>query len=227
MPKIKVGSPEFIEDAKRFGLTPWEYAQKLRKEGKLPNPTNVEQERKDSLAKKWGYKNFAEYVRESRWNEGIRSPMSENEDCSQYLGIYIGEIVLSDIFDSVARMPNNNHGYDWICKNGYKIDIKTATLDKGTNYWKFNIRYNNIADYFLLVGFDDIHGLNPIHIWLIGKNELIRKRVGNGYIMEKFYKRSGIQIYNDLKSSIYLQRYEWCDKLGKLKNLCESLKATI
>jgi hypothetical protein len=53
-------------------------------------------------------------------------PLNENRDCSQYLGIHIAERVLSNIFENVKRLPLHNHGYDFICNKGYKIDVKSA-----------------------------------------------------------------------------------------------------
>lgn len=42
----------------------------------------------DNWAQNKGYKNSSEYKKEWQWNNGTRSPMSENEDCAQYLDIY-------------------------------------------------------------------------------------------------------------------------------------------
>lgn len=175
--------------------------------------------RREKWALNNGYDNFAEYQREQRWNNGIQSPMSENENCASYLGVHIGEILLSKIFKDIKRMPYANPGYDWICDKGYKINTKTSTLDKGLNRWMFNIDYNNITDYFMLIAFDDIENLNPMHVLLIEKNEIVRGR--------KFYMRSSIHINNKHKYLLPFQKYEWVDKLERLTECCKELKENI
>jgi hypothetical protein len=89
-----------------------------------------------------------------------------NKNCSAYLGCYIAEQILSKIFKDVKVMPLNNHGYDIICNRDKKIDIKSsATGNKGS--WHFDIVRNKIANYFLLIAFDNRNDLNPVHLWLI------------------------------------------------------------
>jgi len=105
--------------------------------------------------------------------------MDKNTKCSSYLGIYIAESLLSKVFNNVERMPNNNPGYDFICGKGYKIDVKSSCIRYHCNRagsWDFNIRYNKIPDYFLLIAFDNRENLNPQHIWIIPGNVLNYKR---------------------------------------------------
>ena len=100
-------------------------------------------------------------------------PMSDNKECSSFLGIHITETILDRYFENITRMPNNNPGYDFICKNGFKIDAKSSCLqqgERGNPRWKFTIRRNSIADYFICLGFDDREDLNPLHVWLIPKD---------------------------------------------------------
>jgi len=92
--------------------------------------------------------------------------MHENKDCSQYLGIHITEAVVDMSFVDAVRMPNNNHGYDLVCRIGAKIEIKGACLNKAGG-WHFNIGRNNIAEYFMLVAYDDRKNLNIMHAWFI------------------------------------------------------------
>lgn len=92
--------------------------------------------------------------------------MAENKECPLYLGVHVNEQLLSYIYTNVEVMPMNNPGYDFICGNGKKIDGKSSCLNKDGR-WRFNIRHNTIADYFLLVAYDDRKDLNPIHSWLI------------------------------------------------------------
>jgi len=100
---------------------------------------------------------------------GKCQPMNINRKCSQYLGIVIAERVLSKIFDGITRMPNNNKGYDFICKKKHKIDVKSSRPryrnDRKNHTWQFEIQMNTIPNDFLCIAFDD--KLNPMHVWLI------------------------------------------------------------
>ncbi len=96
--------------------------------------------------------------------------MSENKNCPIFLGVHVAERVLSHVFKHVQRMPMHNPGYDFICGRGYKVDVKSSCIRprKGhSDNWRFHIRGNRIADYFLCLAFDDRTSLNPLHIWLI------------------------------------------------------------
>ncbi len=194
---------------------------------------------KDKCAKKLGYKdrkergkeynmNHVEYKREWNWNHGICSPFSENEYCSLYLGVHIAErnvarkylpILLGEI---EKEMPPNYPAYDFVCKGCIKVNVKARQLID--NKWQFPIKHNNIADYFILICFDNINDnreLKILHILIIGKNDMVRKHTtGKYYIMEKFYNRETISISNDPKSTLFFkhfQKYDWIDKLSTKK----------
>ena len=94
-------------------------------------------------------------------------PFNENKRCSLYLGVHIAEQILSLAFKNVQRMPMDNPGFDFICGKGYMVDVKSACKWKTRNRWLFHINHNTIADYFLLLTFDNREDLNPEHIWLI------------------------------------------------------------
>jgi len=166
-----------------------------------------------------GYKNYNDYKYDyynNKNNKGIHRSMSENKECSFYLGVYIAERILSKVFDNVTRMTNCNIGYDFICGKGFKVDVKSACLfynkDGNNKYWSFNIGKNDTADYFLLLAFDNREDLNPLHIWLIKSNEII----------------NGVMICNKINIKISLpykfKKYEQIDKLEKLKECCNTLK---
>ena len=106
-----------------------------------------------------------------RQNGGLS--MSENKDCSMFLGVHVAERVLSYIFNDVDIMPIGNPGYDFICNKGKKIDVKSSCLRNTakTPFWSFHIEYNKIADHFLCLAFDNRDNLNPIHIWLLPGNK--------------------------------------------------------
>lgn len=89
----------------------------------------------------------------------------KNKNCASFLGS-IAEELLAKTFKDVRRMPSGNCGYDIICNQNFKIDIKSsATGYKG--YWVFTINKNTIADYFLCIAFESREDLNPVHLWLI------------------------------------------------------------
>lgn len=88
-----------------------------------------------------------------------------------YLGIRVAEHVLSMVFNNVQVMPPNNRGFDVICNREKRIDIKSSAIGDKYGYWKFNIRKNQIADYFLCIAFNNRNELyNPAHLWLIPGN---------------------------------------------------------
>ena len=110
-------------------------------------------------------------LREYTHRMGIRHPMSENRACSSFLGVYVAEQVLSHVFKNVERMPYINSGFDFICGQGYKIDVKSSCSRKNGG-WAFHIKRNTIADYFLCLAFDNRQDLNPLYIWLIPGDNL-------------------------------------------------------
>lgn len=106
----------------------------------------------------------------NRYKRGERVPLQIAKESGSYLGVYIAERVLANYFSDIERMPYGNPGYDFICKNGFKIDVKSACLSKrseGSDRWVFIIDHNQTADYFLLLAFDNRESLNPMHVWLI------------------------------------------------------------
>lgn len=109
------------------------------------------------------------YDKRGRNLYGIK-PMDENKNCPLYLGVIVGERLCKHLFNGVEVMPFGHKGYDVICKKGNKIDVKTTcTRIRENKYqdWKFNINRNILADYFVLVAFDNIKDLNPLHLWMI------------------------------------------------------------
>jgi hypothetical protein len=102
-------------------------------------------------------------------------PFAENKQCSQYLGIHVAERLLRHLFKDVQTMPLHNHGYDFICNRGFKVDAKSSVAyhrTKNGKQWQFNIEHNIIADYFLCLAFDNREDLNPVHLWLIPGSSL-------------------------------------------------------
>jgi hypothetical protein len=114
-------------------------------------------------------------------------------------------------------MPYGNPGYDFLCRRGHKIDVKSSCRRwysvRGNNYtgWNFNIRHNHVADYFLCLAFDNRESLNPEHIWLMPSDVVCGK--------------SSLQI-NDNETSI--ERWKEYEKpLEKVVMCCNAMKAGV
>ena len=96
----------------------------------------------------------------------------KNKRCTSYLGCFVAEQVLSKIFKDVKVMKYGNHGYDFICGAGYKIDVKSSATGDKSDRWIFAIKQNNIPDHFLCLAFDNREDLTPVHLWLIPGKEI-------------------------------------------------------
>lgn len=103
-----------------------------------------------------------------------KMPMNERKECGAYLGVFVAEQVLYNVFKNVERMPYNNHGYDFICNRGKKIDVK-ASCKTNRGGWSFHIDRNDIADFFLCLAFDNRTDLTPLNLWLIPSTEVSYK----------------------------------------------------
>jgi len=131
-----------------------------------------------------------------------------NKRCSRFLGEHISERVLSYVFRDVERMPHNNKGYDFICNKGYKVEVKSSCLHR--NMYSFKLNQNKIADYFLLIGFDNREDLNPQHIWLI-----------KGNLVDEI---KTLSITNSEPCLLQMYEYELTDKLKETIECCNELK---
>jgi hypothetical protein len=101
---------------------------------------------------------------------GKSTPLGKNKNCALFLGVYVAETILSNVFKNVKRMPTNNPGYDFRCNHGKKIDVKSGCVcvrRTRAPAWQFHITRNMVADYFLCLAFDNRENLNPLHMWLI------------------------------------------------------------
>lgn len=117
-------------------------------------------------------KHLHEYNKNLEKSKPDYVPMSENRYCAEFLGCHVNETILSKVFKDVKMMPYANPGYDFLCAKNKKIDCKSATLlhpknENGEDFWNFHIRHNVMADYFLLVGYDNREDLNPLRCWII------------------------------------------------------------
>ena len=115
-----------------------------------------------------------EQARIRRRKKGI-PPWSEIK--SLRLGLYI-ERTIASMF-GVPTEPHNTPDIDFICPNGYKMQVKTAsvTYGRGNPRWSFGINKNKIADHFILVAVNNIDDIDkedfkPEHIWMMKGNIL-------------------------------------------------------
>lgn len=134
-----------------------------------------------SVCRKCYYKSALPVSKESKrqwWYENRNGkPMNENKSCASYLGIYIAETAMRNVFDTMERMPNNTPGYDYLCGKGFKIDVKSSILfNHGNGRWSFAINRNMIADYFLCLAFDNRENLQPLHVWLVPAEQINKKK---------------------------------------------------
>ena len=108
-------------------------------------------------------------IRHSRKRGAL--PMSENRGCAAFLGIHVAEMLMRNVFKDVEVMPHNNPGYDFKCNRDKLIDVKSSCINKDGG-WKFTIRHNTIADFFVCVAFDNREDLNVLHVWMIPGEKL-------------------------------------------------------
>lgn len=101
----------------------------------------------------------------------------KNKSCSSYLGVAVNERLIKHLFPDAEMMSMHNPGYDFICNKNKKGDAKGSTThimqnkNSSTEFWSFCIRKNKIADFFLCIAYDSIFDLNPIHIWMLPREE--------------------------------------------------------
>lgn len=94
-----------------------------------------------------------EYRKEWRHNTGENLPKEFNEDCSSWFGDFTENLMIHR-YPGAKKMPYGNQGFDYLW-NEEKIDNKGRCLqyqEYGSARFQFEIRYNNIANLYCLVG---------------------------------------------------------------------------
>lgn len=195
----------------------------------------------EHLAKLRGFKNrkeqrrkiYEDDIEENReknreWHYKNKSslPMSENENCSSFTGVYLGENIIGrqiliEIFGGIQKeMPYGHRGYEYIAKGGYKIEIKTGALSD--NRWRFTIGFNKIADYILVIGLKKEKN-DVVHVWLFKKGDIVKKRFGEIYREFKIFNLASFSIGNNIERLSELKDYEITDMLKCIKEINERL----
>ena len=117
---------------------------------------------------------YGQEHKKERRQKGNYKSMYENKNCPSYLGVAVAERLVKHLFKNVEVMPYGFPDYDFICNKNKKINVKSAciTFTNGNPRWKFAINRNITADFFILVAFDNLTDLNPLHLWMILGNEI-------------------------------------------------------
>lgn len=224
---------ERLEDMKRLMFTSGnEFTQWMQKNGIMNNPTDInlkykerkiknancktEYEYKNKCAKNAGFKDHSE--RHMTYMGNIVPPLSElNEDCPLWFGNFTENIMIYN-YRGASKMPTHNRGFDYLWGD-VKIDNKGACLEyyPGGSRWKYDIRHNNIADVFIISGWDNRESLKPLLALEFKKNDLVR--YGN-YAYIEFWKRYTFTITNRQKYLKELKDYQI--DISWLKELCDN-----
>ncbi len=216
-----------LEDMKRFKFNSGhEFTCWMQQNDIMKNPADINREKKNKIIKNAGCNTEKEYLdKRSReagfrdWSDRVKTYGDhiprEDPDCPLWLG-YISEKYVMKTFEDPTIMPTNNPGFDWICSNGKKIDHKGACIlyIKGKlPIWIFKIRHNKMADYFILSAWDNRESLTPLHVWIFGKNDIVRGR--------KFCEFESFAIMDTPEKLKEFEKWEVSDRLEKLKELCD------
>lgn len=141
---------------------------------------------------KAGYKDIREKNREWSHETGRTGIAIEiNEDSESWFGNFVENYMVQK-YHGAEKMPPGNIGFDWMWE-GIKIDCKGRCLDYGQSF-AFPIYHNNIADKFILTGWDNRESLAILIALEFDKNDLVRYKLGGGYILKKFWQREYITI---------------------------------
>jgi len=205
-----------LNDMKRLMfVSGCEFTGWMQQNGIMKNPTDVRRKDDDISAKSLGFENNSDRHKEYMHTTGRQLPLSDNKDCSSYFGTFTENLMIQT-FEDPIKMPYGNPGFDWMCKKGDKIDNKSACLRYDIPFWEgwtFPIKWNNIAEWFVLSAWDNRESLKPLHVWVFHKNDIVRDK--------KFWRRDSISITNKTSHLKKLENYEYIDRLDKLKEICK------
>lgn len=200
----------------------------------------VRRERVLNTAKKQGFETTAQYNRSIIWSgstiRGKVLPESENTECPRYFGEYIEREYVSKIFVNpipISYSPGWHEGkpYDYECQNGFKIkhvaactSVSIYKISNYTNdpipYYVFNIRRNNVPDYWVLTAWDNRESLEPKYVWIIKGNETFRTQYSYREGDKPFWDRASWTVYATRKGIDRMSKYEAAGRLEQLKDIC-------
>lgn len=200
-----------------------EYRNKLARIKGYKNDTDRRKADGDRLARELGYESFKDYAKELRYERGKILPAEFNENCPANFGLKTEKLIekfLFVIFEYVERTDYHDKGIDFFCKNPrkefiekypqfnleinkeYRIQHRSQCLTSN-NSWIFGINYDQINDYFLLSAWKDRKSLEAMHLWLIHRDEKIRKR--------RLWQYVGLGITNNTNNLKEFSKYEITD----------------
>lgn len=159
-----------------------------------------------------GFTCYEEYTKVWKYYPGMPNPIRENRKDPRFIGLYVAENGVLKLFEGSKQMKRGNPGYDIICDKGYKIEVKAATLTR-YNTLVFHLEKNKIADYFILIGFNNIIELKPLYLWVIKSDEIIRESCIKDIDV--------LSISNEPELAKPFEKYNRIDKLEKLKEICK------
>lgn len=234
---------ERLEDMKRLMFVSGnEFTQWMQNNGILKNPVDIKRkERKKTVesadcktnyeysvkcAINAEFKDATERSKVSRWNSGVNIPLEFNEDCSSHFGEFTEKLMIH-YYPGAKKMPYGNPGFDYLWKDEdgkeIKIDNKGGCLIyRGGNrspYCNFNILHNNVADRFILSGWDNRENLNPLFALEFKKNDLVRYGYGLWSPKIEFWERETFTVtYTDEKLDDLYEHMIDIDWLQESKN---------
>lgn len=192
-------------------------------------------EYQDKCAQKLGFKSHKDRQREKikKWRHetGRNLPLEYNEECSAHFGEFTEKLMINR-YPGAIKMPYGTNGFDYLWKDEkgkeIKVDHKGRCLTYhsiGNPICSFQIKYNDIADRFILSGWDNRESLNPLFLLEFEKNDLVR--VGNGYNAPKveFWKRGSFSVSYTSEELEEFREY-WID-INWLKELLKENKETV
>ena len=187
--------------------------EKLRKQNKKYRWLNHERvyKRKRDYRKN-NHEHILEKERIRRRKKGV---LSWTEIKSLRLGLYI-EQTIAAMFGCVTEAVCNPY-VDFICPNGYKMQVKTSSLGKNKYpNWGFHINENKIVDYFILVAVNNIDDIDkenfkPEHIWLI-KGNVLNYKTGVSISPSRVYKWNEYSIMKEYENKFI----DCCNTIKKI-----------
>jgi hypothetical protein len=194
----------------------------------MKNPSDIEREQHEKTRKNAGCKTRKEYETKCAQNLGFKDRAEErrerrhesgeglaidDKDSPTFFGKFTENLMIQT-FENVITVRHNNPGFDWICKNGDKIENKSACLKDGNSRWTFNVKYNKIADWFIFSAWDNRDSLTPLYVWILHKNDMVRGR--------KVCEFEGLSILNNPSGLKDFEEYLTINRLERIKKLCNA-----